>query len=233
MLRFQRVFAKIQACFVFLFAMHSCKRIEFSVHNLIWIKNRFPLPINCMQANSIHCCLFLPYYFSPHKPQELLGHTVSQITSGDRKQRWQVDLSLTQLHSEVTSETHSELGCLQETVGMGHWVPWGKKFKQVQGGWRSWGVYTQTRTFSDSSLESLSLTHCAGRSLFFCQDLDTNIINTQFSGQLLHPTDAGRVSTEKGRAVNRAKAGQKIFSAFNRSLRLLTAAFVRWMEGQC
>lgn len=78
-------------------------------------------------------------------------------------------------------------------------------------------MYTQTHVCSVTQVWNLSLTLCW--SLVFA--------NTQLSGQPLHLTDAGTVSAEKGKAVSRGKAGQKIFSAFNRSLRFLTAAFVR------
>lgn len=87
-------------------------------------------------------------------------------------------------------------------------------------------MQTQTHARSVTQVWNLFHTLCWNEP-GFCQDPDKNSINTQLSGQPLHPTDAGRVSTEKGKAVNRGKVGQKIFSASNRSLRLLTAAFVR------
>lgn len=157
-----------------------------------------------MHVNTINCFLFLPHYFSPQKRQELLGHTVSQITQGT-KQRCQVYLSL--IHQKLSLNRDV---CRRDwECGTGS----PEARSSMQEGWRSWGVYTQTQAYSVTQVWNLFLSHCSGRSLVSAKT-QTETASTLLSGQPLHPTDAGRVSTEKGKAVSGGKTEQKIILCF-------------------
>lgn len=68
----------------------------------------------------------------------------------------------------------------------------------------------------------------------FHQDPKRNSFSTQISWLSLYPTEAGTCSAWKDweKLWAEQKGWQTILSAFNRSLRLLTAALARWTEGQ-
>lgn len=183
-----------------------------------------------MQVNTINCWLLLPHYFSPHKHQELLGHTVSQITLGIEKQRCQVYLSLRQLHlwSDIRNSLWIGMSAGEMSAESGTETLGPPRGVQVQGGWRSCGVYTQTHACSVTQVWNLFLSHCAGRSLVFAKTQTETALTLSFSDSLSTPLMLAQSALKKEKLWAEGKQGRKYSLV---SLRLLTAAFVRWMEG--
>lgn len=147
--------------------------------------HRFPLPTNCTQVNTINCFLFLPHYFSPDKHQELLGHTVSQITLGTKTKVSGLSvLKTTTLWSNIRNSLW--IGMSPGEIGNEELGP---LRQEVQGREDGGAVVCTHRhnAYSVTQVWNLFLSCCSGRSLVSAKTQIETALTLSFLDSLSTP----------------------------------------------